>query len=300
MKAAQYSRFGGPEVLEIVDLPDPHAEAGQIRVAVRAVGVNPTDLKARQGQIGGELPQTIGYDVAGVVDEVGEGVTDVSLGDRVFGFSDDGAASAELTLVSNYARIPDSLGFVKAAALPVAIEVATRTLDGLGVGAGSTLLINGAAGGIGSAAVQLAVVRGAYVIGIDGPTRLEYLRSLGAEPVVYGEGLSERVRKVAPGGVDLALDIAGNGILPELIELAGAPENVVTVADFRGAQENGVKFSRGDDGRAVYALDEIGALIESGQFALPVTQTFPLAEIATAHRLMESGPLPGKIVLVVG
>jgi NADPH:quinone reductase-like Zn-dependent oxidoreductase len=300
MKAAQYSRFGGPEVLEIVDLPDPHAAPGQIRVAVRAVGVNPTDLKARQGQIGGELPQTIGYDVAGVVDEVGEGVSDVSVGDRVFGFSDDGAASAELTLVSNYARIPDSLGFVKAAALPVAIEVATRTLDGLGVGAGSTLLINGAAGGIGSAAVQLAVVRGAHVIGIDGPTRLEYIRSLGAEPVVYGEGLSERVRKVAPGGVDLALDIAGNGILPELIELAGAPENVVTVADFRGAQENGVKFSRGDDGRAVYALDEIGALIESGQFALPVTQTFPLEEIATAHRVMESGPLPGKIVLVVG
>jgi NADPH:quinone reductase-like Zn-dependent oxidoreductase len=178
MKAARFSRFGGPEVLKIVDLPDPHAGSGQVRVAVHAAGVNPTDWKLRKGLMGGELPQTTGREVAGVVDEVGEGVTDVTVGDRVFGFSDDdddGAGAAELALLSHYAPIPPSLGFAEAAGLPVALEAATRSLDALGVGAGSTLLINGAAGGVGSAAVQLAVARGARVIGTASPANHDYL-----------------------------------------------------------------------------------------------------------------------------
>ena len=299
MKAARYSQFGGPEVLEIVDLPDPQAGPGQIRVAVRAAGVNPTDWKLRQGLMGGELPQTTG-EVAGVVDEIGEGVTDVAVGDRVFGFSDDGAGAAELALLTYYAPIPPSLGFTEAAGLPVALETATRSLDGLGVAAGSTLLVSGAAGGIGSAAVQLAVARGARVIGTASPANHEYLRSLGAEPVAYGEGLVERVRALAPDGVDLALDVAGSGVLPELIELAGGPEHVVTIADFGGAQEHGVTFSTGSDGRAVHAIAEIGELIETGRFSLPVARTFPLAEIAEAHRVSEDGHVRGKLVLVVG
>lgn len=301
MKAARFSQFGGPEVLEIVDLPDPHPGPGQIRVAVHAAGVNATDSKRRQGLHGGELPQTLGAEVAGVVDEVGEGVTDVSVGDRVFGICDEGTGgSAELVLLPYYAPIPASLGFADAAVLPVAIEVATRTLDALGVGAGSTLLVNGAAGGIGCAAVQLAAERGARVIGIDGPARLDYLRALGAEPVTYGEGLVERVRALAGDGVDLALDIAGNGVLPELIELAGSAKHVMTIADFAGAQEHGVRFSRGEDGRALHALAGIGELIEAGRFWLPVARTFPLAEIAQAHRVSESGHGPGKLVLLVG
>jgi len=300
MKAARFSQFGGPEVLEIVDLPDPHAGPGQIRVAVHAAGVNPTECKRRQGLLGGELPQTLGAEAAGVVDEVGEGVTDVTVGDRVFGICADGTGGAAgLALLPAYAPIPPSLGFADAAVLPVAIEVATRTLDALRVGTGSTLLINGAAGGIGSAAVQLAVGRGARVIGIDGPARLDYLRSLGAEPVAYCAGLVKRVRALAPDGVGVALDIAGNGVLPELIELAGSPEHVVTVADFAGAQEHGVRFSRGEDGRAVHALAEIGELIEAGRFWLPVARTFPLADIAEAHRACESGHVPGKLVLLV-
>jgi NADPH:quinone reductase-like Zn-dependent oxidoreductase len=300
MKAARYGRFGGPEVLEIVDLPEPHAGPGQIRVAVHAAGVNPTDCKRRQGLLGGELPQTTGAELAGVVDEIGDGVTDVFLGERVFGVAEGGtAAAAELALLSHYAPIPPSLGFAEAAVLSVAIEVATRTLDALGVAAGSILLVNGAAGGIGSAAVQLTVERGARVIGIDSPARLHYLRSLGAEPVAHGDGLVKRVRELAPGGVDGALDIAGNGVLPELIELAGGPEHVVTIADFAGAQEHGVAFSRGEDGRAVHALAEIGELIEAGRFSLPVAQTFPLAEIAEAHRVSESGHVHGKLVLLI-
>ena len=138
------------------------------------------------------------------------------------------------------------------------------------------------------------------MIGTAGPANHEYLRSLGAEPVAYGEGLVERVRALAPDGVDAALDVAGSGVLPELIELAGGPEHVVTIADFAGAQEHGVRFSSGDAGRAVYALAEIGELIESGRFSLAVARTFPLTEIAEAHRVSEDGHVRGKLVLVVG
>ncbi|MFC4035360.1 NADP-dependent oxidoreductase [Streptomyces polygonati] len=300
MKAVRYSRFGGPEVLEIVDLPDPSPGHGQVRIAVRAAGVNASDWKKRAGLMDQELPQTLGYEAAGVVDELGEGVTDVSVGQRVFGFSTEGAAQAELAVLSSYAPVPPSLDFAGAAALPAAIETATRALDRLGVGGGGTLLVNGASGSVGSAAVQLAAVRGARVIGTAGPANHEYLRSLGAEPVGYGAGLVERVRALVPGGVDVALDVAGSGVLPELVELAGGAEHVVTVADFGGAQEQGVVFSRGDDGRALHALGGIGELIESGRFTVRVARTFPLAEVAEAHRVGERGGVRGKLVLLVG
>jgi NADPH:quinone reductase-like Zn-dependent oxidoreductase len=300
MKAVQFSRFGGPEVLEIVDLPDPHPGPGQVRIAVRAAGVNASDWKKREGLMDPDLPQTLGYEAAGVVDELGAGVTDAAVGDRVFGLSAAGAAQAELTVLSFYAPIPPSLDFAAAAALPAAVETAWRALDQLGVGSGSTLLINGASGSVGSAAVQLAVARGARVIGTASPANHDYLRSLGAGPVAYGEGMAERVRALAPGGVDLALDVAGSGVLPELIELADGAGDVITVADFAGAQEFGVRFSRGDDGRALHALAEIGPLIEAGRFSLPVARTFPLAAVAEAQQVSEHGHARGKIVLLAG
>jgi NADPH:quinone reductase-like Zn-dependent oxidoreductase len=300
MKAVQFSEFGGPDVLEIVELPDPHPAAGQVRVRVRAAGINPIDWKVRSGAMGGDLPQTTGREVAGVVDEVGEGVTDVKAGDEVFGFADGGGGAAELALSSEYAPIPPSLDFAQAAALPVAVETAVRTLDALGVGSGTTVLINGAAGGVGSAAVQIARSRGARVIGTASEQNHEYLRSLGAEPTTYGEGLEQRVRELAPDGVDAALDAAGGGALPALVELTGSPDKVVTIADFLGAQETGAQFSGGmGTGRAVHALDEIGDLIEAGGFTLPVAQTFPLDQVAEAHELSQRGHVRGKLVLLV-
>ncbi|MGW7003431.1 NADP-dependent oxidoreductase [Streptomyces sp. NPDC054933] len=302
MKAAQFSTFGGPEVLEIVDLPDPHPGPGQVRIVVHAAGISATDWKLRKGLLsfGAGLPQTTGRDVAGVVDEVGEGVTDVAVGDRVFGVSDDGAGAAELALLTYRAIIPPSLGFIDAAGLPVALETATRSLDALNVAAGSTLFINGASGGIGSTAVQLAVARGTRVIGSAGAAKQSYLSLLGAEPVTYGEGMVEQVRALAPGGVDVALDVAGNGILPQLVELAGGAQNVVTLADFEGSKEHGVLFSNGFLGHAFHALAEVGKLIDAGRFWLPVDRTFPLAEIAEAHRTSEHGNARGRLVLVIG
>ncbi|MEU6853275.1 NADP-dependent oxidoreductase [Actinacidiphila alni] len=300
MKAVRFSRFGGPEVLELVELPDPHPGPGQVRIAVRAAGLNPSDWKKREGLMDQELPQTMGHEAAGVVDEIGAGVTDAAVGDRVFGFTAEEAAQAESAVLAHYAPIPSVLGFAAAAALPAAVETATRALDALGVTAGRTLLVNGASGNVGGAAVQLAVARGARVIGTAGAANHDYLRTLGAEPVAYGAGLADRVRALAPDGVDRALDVAGSGVLPELIGLAGGAEHVVTVADFAGAQEHGVTFSRGDTGRALHVLSEIGPLIESGRFAVPDVRTFPLAEVAAAHRAGEAGGVRGKLVLVVG
>ncbi|MGB9184029.1 MAG: zinc-binding dehydrogenase, partial [Solirubrobacteraceae bacterium] len=206
MRAAQFSQFGGPEVLEIAELPDPHAAAGQIRVAVRAAGINPVDWKVRSGMMGGELPQTTGREAAGVVDEIGDQVSDVAVGDEVFGFVAGGGGAAEFALLEDYARIPPSLDFAAAAALPVAVETATRTLDALGVTEGQSVVINGAAGGVGQAAVQIARDRGARVIGTASEANHEFLRSLGAQATTYGDGLAERVRELAPQGVDAALD----------------------------------------------------------------------------------------------
>ena len=300
MKAIQYSEFGGPDVLRVVELAEPEPGPGQVRVAVRATGVNPIDWKMRSGAMGGELPQRTGREVAGVVDRLGPQVDDVAVGDAVFGFAADGGGAAELVVLADYAPVPPSLGFAEAAGLPVAVETAVRTLDLVNVGAGTTLLVNGAAGAVGSAAVQIARARDARVIGTASPGNHEYLRSLGAEATTYGDGLVQRVRDLTPAGVDAALDAAGGGALPALVELTGDPERVVTIADYPGAQQTGARFTGGPGTeRAVHALREIGALIESGRFSLPVAQTFALEDIGEAHRLSETGHVRGKLVLLV-
>jgi NADPH:quinone reductase-like Zn-dependent oxidoreductase len=270
-----------------------------VRIRERAAGVNASDWKKRSGQMDQELPQTMGYEAAGVVDEIGDGVTGVQLGDKVVGVGGGGAAQAEFAVLSMWAPIPESLDFVGAAALPSTVETAARALDQLGVTKGSTVLINGASGSIGSAAVQFAVRRGARVIGTGSPATHDYLRSLGAEPVAYGEGMAERVGAIVPDGVDFALDVAGSGVLPELIALAGDAENVITIADFGGAKQYGVRFSRGDEGRAEYAIALAMQLIEEGTFAIPVGQTFSLRDVAEAHRVGESGKVRGKLVLTI-
>ncbi|MEA2282922.1 MAG: hypothetical protein QOK21_3529 [Solirubrobacteraceae bacterium] len=300
MKAVQFSEYGDPEVLHVADVDEPHAGPGQIRVAVRAASVNPIDWKVRKGMMAdGPLaaPVTPGSDVAGVVDEVGEGVDGVAPGDAVFGFAIGGAA-AERTLLEHYARKPEGVSFEEAAGYPVAVETAARTLDLLGVGEGQTLLITGAAGGVGTAAVQLARRRGARVIGTASEHNHDFLRSLGAEPTTYGDGLVERVRALAPDGVDLALDTAGRGALPDLIELTGSPEKVVTIADF-SAPELGVRVSSGrGTERAYHALAEAAQLAQDGQFSLPVERTFAFRQAADAQRLSEAGHVRGKLVLV--
>ena len=294
MKAACFSQFGGPEVLEIVDLPDPHPGPDQIRIAVRAAGINASDWKKRKGQMDRDLPQTLGYEAAGIVDELGEGVTDVGIGDRVFGFCIDGAAQAELAVLTYYAPIPPSLNFADAAALPAAVETATRALDQLGVGSGSSLLINGASGSVGSAAVQLAVARGARVIGIASPSNHDYLRSLSAEPVAYGEGVLERVRAAAPDGVDGVFDLVGGDALRAVAGLVD-PKRLRSVADKPLVRELG-----GDEvprERSTAVLTALVELVAAGELDPHVSEVHPFDEAPAAMRAVESGHALGKVTI---
>jgi NADPH:quinone reductase-like Zn-dependent oxidoreductase len=301
MRAVTFTEYGGPEVLRVAEAEEPHAGAGQVRIAVRASGVNPIDWKARSGMLREvmpvEFPVLDGREAAGVVDEVGEGVEGVSAGDDVFGFTVAGAA-AEYAVLDAFARKPAGLSWEEAAGLPVAVETSVRVFNVLGgIGEGQTIVINGAAGGVGTAAVQLARARGARVIGTASEGNHEFLRSLGAEATTYGGGMAERIRALAPDGVDLAFDTAGKGAIPDLIELTADPAKVATIADFTAA-ELGAKVTGGGDGRAPGALEEAAALIEKGEFSLPVAQAFPFDRAGDAHRTSEGGHVRGKLVLV--
>jgi NADPH:quinone reductase-like Zn-dependent oxidoreductase len=303
MKAVTFTEYGGPEVLHVADVEAPHPGPGQIRIAVRAAAVNPVDWKARSGVMREVMPVSFpaidGREAAGVVDELGPDVTDMAVGDEVFGFTVGGAA-AEHAILEDFARKPAGLSWEEAASLPVAVETSVRVFTVLGgVGDGQTLLVNGAAGGVGTAAVQLAGVRGARVIGTASERNHEFLRSLGAEPTTYGAGLVERVRALAPDGVDLAFDTAGRGDVPDLIALTGDPARVATIADFSVAAL-GVKVTGGGDFRAVEALGEAAALIEAGRFRMPVDQTFTFAQAGEAHRISQEGHVRGKLVLIPG
>ncbi|MFJ7273761.1 NADP-dependent oxidoreductase [Kitasatospora sp. NPDC098663] len=307
-KAIAFSEYGGVDVLRPTDVELPAPGLGQVRVAVRTVGVNPLDHKVRSGSMVAAFPVSFphvgGYELAGVVEAVGPDVTAWAPGDEVFG-AVMGGAYAEQALVDAdlLARKPASLSWEEAAAIPVAAETAERVLGVLGVRAGETLLVHGAAGGVGTLLLQLARARGITVVGTAGEANHGYLRELGAIPVAYGDGLAERVRAAAPGGVDRALDAAGKGgVLPLSIELTGSADRVVTIVDFAGSAEYGVRFSGGAEGVEPYhqrAYAAVLALHEEGTLRLPLHQVLPLAEAAEAHRLSEYGHLRGKIVLTV-
>ena len=202
-------------------------------------------------------------------------------------------------MLEHYAPKPAGASWAEVAGWPVAVETAVRSLNLLGLTSGQTILVNGAAGGVGGAAVQVARARGARVIGTAGERNHEYLRTLGAEPTTYGAGLVGRVRELAPDGVDLALDAAGAGALPDLIEITGSPDNVVTIADFSAA-EHGVRLSGGGGAaRAWDALAQAAELYEAGSLTIPVAQTFSLEEARDAHRMSEGGHVRGKLVLTL-
>ncbi|MDQ6612575.1 MAG: NADP-dependent oxidoreductase, partial [Gemmatimonadota bacterium] len=220
MKAVQFDQYGGPEVLSVMNIGEVHAGPGRIRIAVRAAGANAIDWKIRAGMLKDEMPVKFpsgtGRDAAGVVDEVGDGVNDVVVGDEVFGIGIN--TFAEFAVLTSWGKKPADLSFEEAAGYPVAVETAIRILDEVGVQPNQTLLVSGASGGVGSAVVQIAKQRGITVVATASARNLDYLRSLGATATTYGDGLVGRVRALAPGGVDAALDIAGSGVIPELIE----------------------------------------------------------------------------------
>lgn len=297
MKKVSFAEFGDQDVLQLIDAEEPHAGPGQIRIAVRAAGVNPVDWRIREGQVLGahpiELPSGVGLDAAGVVDETGEGVEGVEIGDRVFG---EGASTyAEFAVLSAWARMPEKLTFEEAAGYPSVVETALRVIREVGVRPGQTLLVSGASGGVGSAVLQIARDRGIAVIGTAGAANQDYLRSLGALATTYGEGWVERVRRL--GQVDAALDLAGSGVIRELVELTGDARKVISIADL-DAPQLGVRFS-GVAGSVPDALAEAADLISRGRLHIPVEKSYTLAEAAAAQADSQAGHTRGRRVLII-
>ncbi|GAA2434503.1 NADP-dependent oxidoreductase [Actinomadura vinacea] len=302
--------------MHVAEVEEPHAGPGEIRIAVRASGLSAGEAIIRSGTLRDVVPTTFpsrtGVDAAGVVDEIGAGVTGVGVGEEVFGMTTIAArsANADYAVLTAWAPKPAAWTWQEAGGAAGSVETATRVLDRLAVGAGHTVLVQGAAGGVGTIAVQLAVARGATAIGTAGEHNHDFLRALGAEPTTYGPGLVERVRALAPDGVDAVFDCAG-GALSDLIAIAGDRARVVTIAADFTAAAHGVHMSHGApadetaaaagaaaDPLALHGLDIAVKLAEEGRLRVPVAAAFPLAEAAAAHELSETRHARGKIVLV--
>jgi NADPH:quinone reductase-like Zn-dependent oxidoreductase len=306
--AAQYSRFGDPDVLTVGPVETVHAGPAEIRIAVRATGVAPTDAKLRAGLLGTRRtlawPHVPGVDAAGVVDEVGASVTGVAIGDEVFGAVDVlrlGGANAEFAVLRFWEHKPAAMSWAAAGGAGTSVETATRALDALAIVPGMTLLVDGAAGGVGHVAVQLALARGARVVGTGSPANHDHIAAFGATPTTYGPGLPERVRSLAPAGIDVALDVAGAGSLADLVAVTGAPSRVLTIADFT-AEQHGVRLSYSGSEGAVdgrHGLAQAAALAADGRFHLLVRDTLPLHRVAEAHVAVADGHGCGKVVLTV-
>ncbi|MGW6004717.1 NADP-dependent oxidoreductase [Oerskovia enterophila] len=307
MRAITYSRYGGADVLELSELPTPKVGPDTVLVRVRATSVNPVDWKVREGYLDAIMDATFpvvpGWDVAGVVERVGLDTPELSVGDEVFGYVRkdvvSGGTTAELVAapVRTLARKPSSWTWEQAAGAPLAGLTALQTIDRAGVTSGQTVLVHAAAGGVGSMAVQIAVARGARVIGTASERNHEYLRSLGAEPVTYGEGLAERVRALAPEGVDVVLDYIGGEALATTPDVLREGGTVASVVDAAARDELGGHYVwvRPD----VEGLTELARLADAGQLTVDVAEVYDLADAAKAHEASRTGHVRGKVVITI-
>ncbi|WP_432093651.1 NADP-dependent oxidoreductase [Streptomyces sp. bgisy100] len=304
MKAVTINAYG--ETPQLTEEAEPKVGPDSVLIRTKAAGVNPVDWKVAAGYLDQVLyvhfPFVPGWDVAGVVEQVGPAVTEFAPGDEVIGYNRQDHVQqgtyAELVPapVRTLARKPSSLSWAQAAGLPLAGLTAYQSLRAAGVGKGDTVLVHAAAGGVGSLAVQIAVAWGARVIGTASERNHDFLRSLGAEPVTYGDGLPERVRALAPDGVDAALDFVGGAAVAQSQEVTGSPERIVSIADFQVAAVGGrYVFVRPD----AADLTALGELADAGKLTVHVDQELPLAEAAEAFRISQEGRTRGKIVLTV-
>src|SRR6266700_5137885 len=291
--------YGPPEVLRWAGVPLPEPGQGQIRIKVRAAGISPTDLALRAGYLKAfPLPAdaVLGFEAAGTVDAVGPGVTGTSIGDGVTALLFSLGGYAEYAVAPVWARKPDAVSWIDAAALPSSAEAAAGVLRQLNVASGETLLLFGGGGSVGVIATQLAVARGIKVISAVGEHDETLARELGATPVRYGAGLASRVR--ALGAIDAVFDAAGTGVLADAIALAGGPKRVITLSD-PAAADFGVTLSEAEPDHAPGALDETMALLADGKLRLRAHQTMPMQQAAEAHRQLESGAVHERIILTL-
>ena len=298
MKAVRFDHYGDRDVLYIGDLPAPTAEPGRVVVDVRAAGTNPGEATIRKGELEAMFPGTFpsgqGTDFAGVVSAVG---------DEVMGWSHERSSQAEQVSVPAEQVIPKppELSWEVAGSLEVAGMTAYAAVQAVGASQGNTVAVSAAAGGVGSLVVQLLRRIGAQVIGIASESNFEWLRSVGATPVAYGDGLADRLRETAPGGLDAFIDCFGGGYCQLALDLGVSPERVDTIIDFEAAQKLGVKAK---GAAAIPAADtprvlaEIADMVAQGEMVVPIAATYPLEQVREAYTELEKRHAHGKIVLI--
>jgi NADPH:quinone reductase-like Zn-dependent oxidoreductase len=303
-----YEKFGGPEVLELREVPDPHAGPGEVRVRVTAVGLNPMDwgissIPEAAAMFGVTVPSGFGYDFAGVVDEAGAGVGGFAVGDRVYGGAMAKAAADFLVMKipapapGALFHTPDGVSDEVASTLPVTGLTAAAALEAIGLRSGDTILVGGAAGGVGVFVVQLAKIAGATVIGTASESTFEFLRKLGTEPVAHGPGLADRVRALAPDGVTAATDLFGTETAETALALGIPPERISTIAAGPNPP-GGVRAAWGNEAGPA-DLERITEAILAGKITVPIAATFTIGQIRDAVALQAGRHVHGKIVLTV-
>ncbi len=305
-RAVRFEQYGGPEVLEVVDVPRPSPGPGQVLVRVMVAGTNPGEEAIRSGAMRevfpAHFPQGQGSDLAGVVDEVGDGVDDVAAGDAVIGLSDGRNAQADYAVLpaDRVTPLPAGLEWAVGGGLYVAGATAVAVMRAARPAAGEVALVSGAAGGVGCLVTQLAVRAGSRVLAVASEAHHEVLRRWGAEPVAHGDGLEERLRELAPGGVDAAADTYGHGYVAMALRLGAPAGRINTVIDFAAAEEHGVAAdgmtSLGDPRDAVA---ELAASLAAGDLELPIKARYPLERVADAYREVGRRSGLGKVVLDV-
>jgi len=302
-KAVRFDGYGGVDVLNVVDVPRPAPGPGQVLVQVKAAGINPGEAKIRDGLLHERWPATFpsgqGSDLAGIVAETGLGVTGFAAGDEVIGWTDDRASQAEFALVqaAHLTAKPAGVPWPVAGGLFVAGATAYAAVRAVALAKDDAVVVSGAAGGVGSIAVQLARRAGATVIGLASPVHHEWLAGHGVIPVSYGDGVAGRIRQAA-ASVDAFIDTVGGGYVELALELGVARERIDTIADFAAVQRYGVKAEGSAAGASAAVLAELAALVADGELEILVAATFPLAEVREAYRRLAEGHVQGKIVLL--
>jgi enoyl reductase len=299
-RSVQFSQFGPPSVLEVIDVAEPQAPAGQVRVAVRRAGLNPVDWKLRAGYLQDFIPiqppSGLGNEFAGVVDQVGAEVTAWEVGDEVLGTAPFRALAEHLVVEpSALVRKPAGVSWEASASLGVAGTTGYNSVNALEIGPSDTVLVSAAAGGVGSVAAQLAKRSGATVIGSASEANHEYLRSIGVIPVAYGPGLADRVREVAPDGVTAALENHGSEVIEAALALGAAPSRINTIVG--NAEQYGIGSAGGSSDQQT--LNALAELVENGELSIPVEGVFSLDDVVAAYERLEQGHLRGKVVVNV-
>ena len=301
-RAVRFDRYGGIDVLDVVDVPAPVPGPGQLLIRVKDAGINPGEAKIREGLLHERWPATFpsgqGSDLAGTVEQVGDGVEEWAVGDEVIGFTDNRASQAELVVVdaANVTAKPAGVPWPVAGALFVAGTTAYAAVRAVSAGSGDTVVVAGAAGGVGSITVQLAILAGATVIGLASEGNHAWLKGLGVIPVTYGDGVGERIAAAASGGVDAFIDLAG-GYVQLALDLGVEPDRIDTIVDFGAGQKYGVKTEGTAAAANAGVLAELAQLIDDRRLDVPIARVYPLDQVREAFRELEQGHTRGKIVL---